>query len=97
MRSFVHRLNIPAIPHKANRQREQGTHCGWKWNRFRNHVLAAHPLCQRCGCLGEEVHHIVPRFEAPERMYDASNCEVLCKRCHRDEHGRHPLGARWGG
>ena len=86
MASFQHKLPIPVIPFKARsrseKQREQGIHCGWKWRKFRNVLLAQHPLCARCGKLGEHVHHIEPRHAAPERMYDASNCMVLCKQCH---------------
>jgi len=90
MPSFVHRLPIPMIPFKeqsrSEKQRERGIHCGWKWRKFRNQLLAQHPLCTRCGRLGEHVHHIEPRHAAPERMYDASNCMVLCRVCHDVEH-----------
>lgn len=88
MRSFVHRLPIPELDIKARARRDRGIHCGWKWTRFRNTLLAQQPLCVRCGALGEELHHVVSRHVAPERMYDATNCVTLCKRCHYAEHGR---------
>jgi hypothetical protein len=25
---------------------------------------------------------------APERMYDITNCQVLCNRCHDEVHGK---------
>lgn len=97
MRSFVHRLPIPTIPfeerNRSARLIENGTHCGWKWRKFRNQLLQRQPLCNRCTALGEEVHHIVPRHIAPERMYDVGNCEVLCKACHEKHHGRRPRTA----
>jgi 5-methylcytosine-specific restriction protein A len=89
-RSFDARLPIPAIQFeakaKSQREREQGTHCGWKWRRFRNAVLMRSPLCVDCGRLGEEVHHLVPRSRAPELMYDAANVVVLCSKCHEQRH-----------
>ena len=85
-------MPIPDIPlkdrNRSERQRELGIHCGWKWSRFRNALLAQQPLCSRCGNLGEHVHHVVPRHAAPERMYDPSNCVTLCSACHYAEHGR---------
>jgi 5-methylcytosine-specific restriction endonuclease McrA len=92
MASFVHRLQIPTIPFKernrSERLRELGINTGWKWRKFRNQLLAASPLCARCARLGEVVHHVVPRHVAPERMYDITNCQVLCNRCHDEVHGK---------
>ena len=42
--------------------------------------------CERCKCRGRlEVHHIVPLSQGGER-YSFDNVEVICRRCHFDEH-----------
>jgi 5-methylcytosine-specific restriction protein A len=57
-----------------------------KWRIMRNRFLMAHPACAKCGLAGEEVHHVVPRKVAPERLYDWSNLQTLCKACHAEHH-----------
>jgi 5-methylcytosine-specific restriction endonuclease McrA len=48
--------------------------------------------CERCGAIGEEVHHIIRLNEA--NVLDASvsinpeNLVLLCKDCHNKEHQR---------
>jgi len=48
--------------------------------------------CERCGAVGQEVHHMV-RLNI-ENVKDASisinqeNLELLCKDCHNKEHDR---------
>ncbi len=48
--------------------------------------------CERCGAIGEEVHHKI-RLKI-ENVNDTNislnqdNLEFLCKKCHNDEHGR---------
>lgn len=46
--------------------------------------------CERCGDIGTDVHHKEPiRTEGGwERRFDWSNLELLCVRCHNEEHGR---------
>jgi 5-methylcytosine-specific restriction endonuclease McrA len=61
-----------------------------KWRRLRHSWLMQYPTCARCGLVGEEVHHIVPRSEAPERTLDATNLETLCRGCHRLHHAPTP-------
>lgn len=44
------------------------------------------PYCAKCANLGQEVHHILPRSQRPDLMYDWRNLMTLCKECHRKEH-----------
>ena len=49
-------------------------------------------LCEKCGAVGEEVHHVI--HLTPENVSDVSisiaqdNLELLCKDCHNKVHGR---------
>ena len=62
---------------------------GGRWTRMRNAWMRAYPRCVDCGRPGEEVHHIVPRAVAPNRVHDDTNIETLCKECHARRHGKH--------
>lgn len=61
-----------------------------KWRRFRKIIISRdNHMCQRCllkyGLInGEnlEVHHIKPRVEYPELMYEEKNVITLCKTCN---------------
>lgn len=61
-----------------------------KWRTMRNRWLMQHPACAMCGLAGEEVHHMVPRKVAPERLYDPTNLQTLCKACHAEHHRSNP-------
>jgi len=43
--------------------------------------------CQRCGEVGEHIHHIVS-FAVPELRTDADNLILLCRKCHNWVHSR---------
>ena len=49
-----------------------------------------HYLCERCGEPGDIVHHkkrVTPEtIEDPEVLLSFENLELLCRRCHADEH-----------
>lgn len=50
-------------------------------------------LCRECLKLGkivprEQIDHIIPRKERPDLAYDESNCQPLCKSCHRAKTNR---------
>jgi 5-methylcytosine-specific restriction endonuclease McrA len=77
---------MPQMDAKSRMQRDRGTHCGWKWRRWRNLWLKGNPLCVDCGRLAQCVHHVVPRHAAPERMYDPTNVASLCNQCHEARH-----------
>ncbi len=55
-------------------------------------IQNANGKCERCGKIGEEVHHKI-RLTV-ENVNDAlislnqDNLELLCKECHNAEHGR---------
>lgn len=61
-----------------------------KWRKFRKVIINRdNHLCQRCfikyGIInsGElQVHHIKPRINFPELMYDENNVVTLCKTCN---------------
>jgi 5-methylcytosine-specific restriction endonuclease McrA len=52
----------------------------------------ANGKCERCGALGEEVHHkirlTVLNVTNPEISLNQENLELLCKKCHNAEHKR---------
>ncbi len=55
-------------------------------------IASAGGRCERCGAVGEEVHH--KKYLTPENVKDKDvsvnqdNLELLCKQCHNEEHGR---------
>ena len=59
---------------------------GGRWTKLRNLYLREHPLCSRCGSVGQEVHHIVPRLVRPDLAYTWDNLMTLCKACHLHIH-----------
>ena len=58
-----------------------------RWTRFRATHLQAHPMCNDCGAVASEVHHVVPRSVDPSRTYDWANLMSLCRLCHQRRHG----------
>lgn len=55
-------------------------------------IRDAEGWCERCGALGEEVHHkerlTVLNVMDPEISLNQKNLELLCKKCHNKEHKR---------
>jgi len=55
-------------------------------------IREANGKCERCGRLGEEVHHIkrltVHNVMDPNISLNQENLELLCKKCHNTEHKR---------
>jgi len=55
-------------------------------------IRDANGKCERCGALGEEVHHkirlTVLNLTNPEISLNQENLEFLCKKCHNEEHKR---------
>jgi 5-methylcytosine-specific restriction endonuclease McrA len=55
-------------------------------------IRSVNGLCERCGSIGQEVHH--KKRITVENVNDASvsvnpdNLELLCKDCHNKEHKR---------
>lgn len=56
----------------------------WKWSKFLEEYWEKYPKeCSICGTRRRvELHHIVPRHIAPDRIFDESNVIALCRSCH---------------
>lgn len=64
-----------------------------KWHLARAIVIArANGLCERCGKVGKEVHHIIrltiDNVDDPEVSINPKNLILLCTECHNTEHHR---------
>lgn len=55
-------------------------------------IRDANGKCEKCGALGEEVHHIIKltihNIKDPEISLNQGNLELLCKKCHNEQHKR---------
>lgn len=55
-------------------------------------INATQGKCERCGGVGEEVHHQIrltlSNLGDTSISLDQNNLELLCKDCHNEEHGR---------
>lgn len=63
------------------------------WQLARNiKINATQGKCERCGAIGEEVHHkirlTVFNVHESKVSLNQDNLELLCKDCHNKEHGR---------
>jgi 5-methylcytosine-specific restriction endonuclease McrA len=69
-----------------DRRRRGFNYNGMKWRRTSRRYRFENPLCEKCGELAEDVHHIQSPFHggAP---YLFDNLMSLCKRCHGQTHG----------
>lgn len=65
-----------------------------KWQKVRKlKIQKEHGICERCGKVGNEVHHIkyltLTNIEDQEITLGLDNLELLCKNCHNVEHNRY--------
>ena len=55
-------------------------------------IREANVKCERCGVLGEEVHHkvrlTVQNYKDASIGLNQENLELLCRKCHNEEHKR---------
>jgi 5-methylcytosine-specific restriction endonuclease McrA len=55
-------------------------------------IRDANGKCEKCGALGEEVHHktrlTVQNYMDTSISLNQDNLELLCKKCHNAEHKR---------
>jgi 5-methylcytosine-specific restriction endonuclease McrA len=55
--------------------------------------------CERCGALGEEVHHkkrlTIHNVMDPVISLNQENLELLCRKCHNEEHKRFSKSQRF--
>ena len=56
-----------------------------KWRKLRNEQLMRNPLCQVCGDIATEVHHIKP-VESEKEFERMEALQSLCHKCHADIH-----------
>jgi 5-methylcytosine-specific restriction enzyme A len=77
-----HQASAPA------RVAEERRGSSWKrgydgaWLRFRKWFLNRHPVCEDCGRLATEPHHIKKVKEYLELRLVEINCKALCHDCH---------------
>jgi 5-methylcytosine-specific restriction enzyme A len=60
---------------------------GWRWQKYRKHYIAHHPLCAICEAEGRiepatVVDHIKPHNLDAALFWDPDNHRALSKRCH---------------
>lgn len=60
---------------------------GAEWRRIRAAYLRECPLCQRCGAVGQEVHH----RDGDSSNNEPGNLETLCQSCHSGHTMRHQV------
>lgn len=87
-RSSIPKVEMPrwgqAMPHARGEYRQYDSR---QARRNRKLKLIATPLCERCGVVATEVHHIVP-MSAGGHPSAFTNLESLCSPCHRAHHSR---------
>lgn len=63
-------------------------------------IASAGGVCEKCGRVGEEVHHkihLTPNnVTDPNISINQDNLILLCKDCHNKEHGRFTSGNEFG-
>ncbi len=62
-----------------------------KWKQVRAYIKHRdNGICQKCGGIGQEVHHIIPLSLSnyqTELALDPDNLILLCRSCHMAERG----------
>ena len=70
---------------EADRRHHQGEHRklynSRRWAMARRKQIVENPLCERCGAVAQEAHHVVPLREGGD-PYDLNGLASLCKPCH---------------
>ena len=61
-----------------------------EWRAYSRRRLLAHPWCVRCEgrgfrTPGAHTDHVVPIRVAPDRQWDPSNHQTLCRKCHAEK------------
>jgi len=81
-----------AEPHRYSRdewsgaaaRRQSEVYHDPEWRRMRSLVRnRERQVCEGCGWLGNEVHHLMPTWESD---FDPNMCVLLCRACHRRWH-----------
>ena len=62
-------------------------------------IREANGKCERCGALGEEVHHktrlTIQNYLDTSISLNQENLELLCKKCHNEEHKRFSISQQF--
>ncbi len=58
-----------------------------RWQRLREAVLSANPLCAVCGHVATEAHHIELAARREDLFFERANIMSLCEACHEKIHG----------
>lgn len=65
----------------------------YTWIKVRNVKVKINPLCEVCGNIATEVHHIKPLLDyrnneqlMKELAYEWDNLQSLCHECHKKSH-----------
>ncbi|WP_043458634.1 HNH endonuclease signature motif containing protein [Gluconacetobacter diazotrophicus] len=78
----------PKIKTKRNQVDRNTQNYDRKWNLFSTKFRFNNPWCVRClkeGILNDQntqTDHIIPIEQAPDRKYDETNLQTLCRSCH---------------
>ena len=68
-----------------SREHNHSKKYGREWKRLRDKYIKQHPLCERCGAIATEVHHIVPIIEGGKN-HSIDNLMSVCESCHKEIH-----------
>jgi 5-methylcytosine-specific restriction protein A len=77
-RCLVHSKERDGVIHNKDRKRVYNSN---RWRYLRRKQLSLNPLCQVCGELATEVHHVIP-LAANGKAYDLDNLKSICTSCH---------------
>ena len=88
----------PVNPDRKPNQRENSSQRGYggKWRSVRKRYLYDNPFCVGCGRVAEVVDHIIPHRGDEGLLYDESNFQPLCKRCHDRKTGTYDSRPTYG-
>ena len=68
-----------------------------RYRTWRARILRHEPLCRLCAEAGftvaaEHIDHIEPAHLVPERFWDRTNIQPLCRECHERKHAQRRAG-----
>jgi 5-methylcytosine-specific restriction endonuclease McrA len=65
----------------AGRAEQRAVYATKRWAMTRRRQLFDHPLCDQCGIVATDVHHVVDLADGGP-PYDLDNLQSLCQACH---------------
>lgn len=96
------RAAVSSVSWRAGKEGSTARGYGYRWQQYRIHYLAAHPLCVMCEGKGliaaaTVVDHIAPHQGDMKIFWDEGNHQSLCKPCHDSDKARQEGEQRQGG